>query len=91
MGVLVGGYCSVAVPGFCSVSEADHRLTTETPPINVDKGGQTRAKIIVFVDLFDCYLRSGRRGRRFKSFHSDHLINALAFSKPYGAMKCATE
>jgi hypothetical protein len=77
MGVL--GYCSVAVPGFCFVSGADHRLTTETPLINVDKGGQTRAKIIVFVDLFDYYLRSGRRGRRFKSCHSDQKSSGFLF------------
>jgi hypothetical protein len=28
----------------------------------------------VFIDLFVCYLRSGRRGRRFKSCHSDQVI-----------------
>jgi len=45
---------------------SDHRLTTETPWTNGDKGGQARAKFIVFVDLFDCYLRSGRRDRRYR-------------------------
>jgi hypothetical protein len=36
-------------------------LTTETLLTNGDSGGQLRANFIVFVDLFDCYLRSGRR------------------------------
>jgi hypothetical protein len=39
----------------------DHRLTTETPSTNGDKGGQSQAKRIVFIDLFESYLRSGRR------------------------------
>src|SRR5581483_5960002 len=53
--------------------EADHRLTTETPRTNGDKGGQSIGIFIVFVDLFVRCVRSGRRGRRFESYHSDHL------------------
>ncbi len=53
-------------------SGSDHRLTIETTGTNGDKGGQSRAIFIVFVDLFGRYLRSGRRGRRFESCHSDH-------------------
>jgi hypothetical protein len=62
-------------------TEADHRLTTESPSTNFDNGGQTQAMVVVFVDLFDRYLRSGRRGRRFKSCHSDQEIppKSLAF------------
>jgi hypothetical protein len=37
--------------------EADHRLITEIPRTNRDKGGQSRVNSIVFVDLFVCYLR----------------------------------
>jgi len=55
---------SAALQSQAGLSDLDHGLTTDTPSINVDKGGQTRAKVIVFVDLFECYLRSGRRGRR---------------------------
>jgi len=51
---------------------ADHRLTTETARTMGNKGGQSRANFIVFVDLFGRHLRSGRRGRRFESCHSDH-------------------
>jgi hypothetical protein len=43
-------------------SYADHRLTTETPRTNSIKGGQTLPNTIVFVDIFDDYLRWGRRG-----------------------------
>jgi hypothetical protein len=60
-----------ALQSQAGLGNLDHRLTTETPSVNVDKGGQRWAKVIVFVDLFDCYLRSGRRGRRFESCHSD--------------------
>src|SRR5437870_5001428 len=44
---------------------ADHRLTTETPRTNGDKVRESSTNSIVFVEFFDCYLRSGRRGRRF--------------------------
>ena len=47
-----------------SVPHADRQLTTETPFLNGNKGGQTLLKITVFVDLFDNYLCSGRRGPR---------------------------
>jgi hypothetical protein len=57
--------------------KADHRLTTETLRINSDKGGRTQPNITVFIDLFDRYLRSGRRGRRFESCHSDQAFKYL--------------
>ena len=53
-------------------SDADHRLTTETPRTNGDKDGQTPPNIIVFVDLSD-------RSRRFKSRHSDQKSLGFLF------------
>jgi hypothetical protein len=38
---------------------ADHRLTTETPRTNGDKVRESSTNFIVFVEFFDCYLRSG--------------------------------
>ena len=46
---------------------ADHRLTTETPRTNGDKVRSSSTNFIVFVEFFDCYLRSGRRVRRVAS------------------------
>jgi hypothetical protein len=36
-------------------------LTTEPARTNGDKGGQSPEKMIVFIDLFESYLRSGRK------------------------------
>src|ERR1700726_3207056 len=40
-----------ALQSQVGLGNLDHRLTTETPPINVDKGGQPQPKDIVFVDF----------------------------------------
>ena len=49
-----------------TVTPADHRLTTETPRTNGDKVRESSTNSIVSVEFFDCYLRSGRKGRRFE-------------------------
>jgi hypothetical protein len=46
---------------------ADHRLTTETPRTNGDKVRESSTNSIVFGEFYDCYLRSGRRGRRLSN------------------------
>src|SRR6266516_962984 len=58
---------------------ADHRLTTETPRTNGDKVRESATNSIVFVEFFGRYLRSGRRGRRFESCHSDQLLLPFTF------------
>lgn len=54
-----------------------HRYGTETPESSGDVHGFSVAEVPIFRVLLDRHSRSGRGGRRFKSYHSDQQIQAL--------------